>query len=233
MAENGPVTNAEHSPQFPETELVKKAETDAKQAHASILGNFANLALPVAGGTADPSTINAAIEQSKAHAETTRFFSEIFALQRKGTLIREELDKRLVNWALNIPGLKERFDELPHNVRTCVDEFKDSDLSGNNPVPHAVGFKPPPSMSTIKKINKLKDALEKQRLADEWKKYPDIVEKNGDRVAYVEKFPFENWGETVANTPTVKKKFSLKNVLILDYLHSQKRRRRPKYCQVR
>jgi hypothetical protein len=204
MTENPPTSEVSQVSQFPATELVKKVGDDAKQTHINILSHLANLALPVAGGTAEPSTIDGAIEQVKAHLETTKFFSEVFALQQKGTLLREEFDKRLVNWLLNVPGLKEKFDELPDNVRTCVDEFKDSDLSGDNPVPHAIDFKLPPSTSTAKKISKLNAALEEQRNADEWKKYPNVVEKNGDKVKYVEKFPFENWGETVANTPAVK-----------------------------
>ena len=30
-----------------------------------------------------------------------------------------------------------------------------------------------------------------------------IVENDGERVVYVEKMLFENWGETVKNTPAV------------------------------
>lgn len=205
MAENASTAKVEHDLKFPATDVIKKVEANAKQVHIDILKNLANLSLPVIGGTAEPSTVDAAIEQVKAHEETTRFFSEVFALQKKGTLIREEFDKRIVNWLLNIPELKEKFDELPEDVRTCVDEFKDSDLSADNPVPHAVDFKLPPSSSTAKKISKLKAALEEQRNADQWTKYPNIVEKNGDKVAYVEKFPFENWAETVANAPAVQK----------------------------
>ena len=96
-----------------------------------------------------------------------------------------------------------KFDELPENVRACVDHFKDCDLSKTDPLPLAHGFKLPPITATAKKMKKLKAAWEEQYKLDQGTKYPNIVGKNGDRVLYVEKAVFENWRQTVENTPAV------------------------------
>lgn len=191
-------------PQFPAAKLVKDIESEIEQAQVKTLSRLANLSVPVVGRTAQPESIESAIEKVLAHGETTVLFGQLFSLFNKGALTREDLDQRLVNWALKIPGLKEKYDELPDETRRCVDQFKDSDLSQENPVPLSGGFKYPHSSSTIKKIASLKAACQKQFDSDKGLTYPDIVENNGDKVMYVEKFAFENWGETIKNTPAVR-----------------------------
>jgi len=104
---------------------------------------------------------------------------------------------------MKIPELKGKFDELPENIRTCVDKFKDCDLSQEDHVSVAEGFKCPPTAATAKKIENLRTAWEKQFSEDKGNKYSDVVEKNGDKVMYVDNFAFENWGQTVKNTPAV------------------------------
>jgi len=190
-------------PLYPAAELVKNINSEIEQAQVKTLSRLANLSVPVIGRTAHPESIESAIEKVLAHGETTVLFGELFSLFHKGGLTREDLDQRLVNWALKIPGLKEKFDELPEETRKCVDQFKDSDLSQDNPVPVSSGFKYPPSSSTSKKIANLKAAWQKQFELDKGLTYPDIVESDGEKVMYVEKFTFENWGETIKNVPAV------------------------------
>ena len=190
-------------PKFPAAELVKNLQSEVEQAHVKTLSHLVNLSVPVVGGTAKSASIDAAVEKVLAHGETTMFFGEVFSLFQKGSLTREELDQRLVNWLLKIPELKGKFDDLPENIRACVDQFKDCDLKQEDPVPLPNGFKPPPTAATAKKIEKLKTAWEEQLKIDKGLKYPDVVEKDGNNVMYVEKFVFENWGETIENTPAV------------------------------
>ena len=190
-------------PKFPAAELVKSLESEIEQAQVKTLSRLANLSVPVAGRTAPAESIHSTIEKVLAHGETTLLFGQLFSLSNKGVLTREDLDQRLVNWAMKIPGLKERFDELPNEVRRCVDQFKDSDLGQENPVPLSNGFKHPLSSSTAKKIANMKEAWLRQFDIDKGLAYPHIVENNGEKVMYVEKVAFENWGETIKNTPAV------------------------------
>jgi|SRR5271170_4533695 len=191
-------------PKFPAAELVKNLESEIGQAQVKTLSRLANLSVPVLGRTADPESIESAIEKVLAHGETTVFFGQLFSLLHKGALIREDLDQRLVKWALKIPGLKEKFDELPEGTRKVVDQFKDSDLTQENPVPLSSGFKIPLSSSTAKKIATVREAWQRQFDIDKGLAYPEIVENNGEKVKYVDKFSFENWGETIKNTPAVR-----------------------------
>ena len=190
-------------PKFPAAELVKDLENEIEQAHVKTLSHLVNLSVPVVGATAKSASLDAAIEKVLAHGETTLFFGQVFSLFQKGLLTREELDQRMINWLMKIPELKGKFDELPENVRACVDQFKDADLSQEDHVLVAEGFKCPPTASTEKKIEKLRTAWEKQFNEDKGMKYSTVVEKNGDKVMYVDEFAFENWGETVKNTPSV------------------------------
>ncbi len=76
---------------------------------------------------------------------------------------------------MKIPELKGKFDELPENIRTCVDKFKDYDLSQDDHVSVAEGFKRPPTAATAKKIEKLRTAWEKQFNEDKGIKYSNVV----------------------------------------------------------
>ena len=190
-------------PKFPAAELVKSIQSEIDQAQVKTLSRLANLSVPVIGRTAHPESIDSAIEKVLVHGETTVLFGQLFSLFHKGTLTREDLDQRLVNWALKIPGLKEKFDELPDETRKAVDQFKDSDLSQENPVPLSSGFKTPLTSSTAKKIATLKAGWQRQFDLDKGLAYPDIVENNGEEVKYVDKLIFENWGQTIKNTPAV------------------------------
>jgi hypothetical protein len=190
-------------PKFPAAELVKNLQNEIEKAHVKTLSNLVNLSVPVIGATAKSASLDATIERVLAHGETTLFFGQVFSLSQKGLLTREELDQRLINWAMKIPELKGKFEELPEDVRACVDKFKDCDLSQENHVSVAQGFKPPPTAATAKKIEILRTAWEKQFNEDKGIKYLTVVEKNGDKVMYVDEFAFENWGQTVKNTPAV------------------------------
>ena len=190
-------------PKFPAVELVKNIQSGLEQAQVKTLSRLANLSVPVIGRTAHPESIDSAIQKVLTHGETTVLFGQLFSSINKGILDRKDLDQRLVNWALKIPGLKEKFDGLPEDVRGCIDQFKDSDLGQDNPVPLSNGFKHPLSSSTTKKIAALKAAVKQQFDIDKGLTYPTVVENNGEKVMYVEKFAFENWGETIKNTPAV------------------------------
>jgi hypothetical protein len=196
------VAKKNFDPKFPAANLVETIHKDAQQAHVQTLSRLANLATPVIGKTAEPNAIEATIDQVLAHAETTKFFGELFSLAHKGILTREEADQRLVNWSLKIPGMKEKYDELPDNLKSDVDRFKDHDLTQEF-VPTAVGAKFRPDPNVERTSAKMKAMWEEQFKLDKGEKYPDILEKDGTRVVYVEKMLFENWGETVKNTPAV------------------------------
>lgn len=116
---------------------------------------------------------------------------------------REELDQKLINWALKIPGLKEKFDTLPDPVKKIMNDFKDADLSDDGWKGKASGFRLPCSPKMAMKMAKLKQMWDEQTKADGGNNYDGVVEGDGSAVLYVQKFPFENWGDTVKNTPAV------------------------------
>ena len=203
MATALPATNAStFDPQFPATEEVKKIKADSEQAQVRTLSRIANLSVPVAGGTAKPDSLDATIEQIVAHGETTLFFGNVFSLFQKGQLTRRELDQRLVNWVLKVPGLRQKFDELPQNMKEFVVQFGKSDLSAEEPI-QVVAQKFPSNSAIMKQTTTLTKALEAQLQIDKGEKYPDVLENDGSRVKYVQDFKFVNWGETLANTPSV------------------------------
>lgn len=128
----------------------------------------------------------------------------MFSKFQAGTLGREELDQSLLNWALKIPALKEKFDELPDDVKAIVDKFRDADLDKLDEVKGlAQKFEFAPSPGTSAVMADLQTALDGQTEAAKASKYPSVVEQDGTPVEYVEKADFENWGQTVRNTPAV------------------------------
>ena len=127
----------------------------------------------------------------------------MFSKFQAGTLGREELDQNLLNWALKIPALKDKFDELPDDVKAIVDKFRDADLDKLDEVKEMAQkfeFAPSPGMSAV--MVDLQTALDAQTKATQ-AKYPSVVEQDGTPVSFVEKAEFENWGQTVKNTPAV------------------------------
>jgi hypothetical protein len=198
--------NSKFDPKFPAAAELKSLRAKQISAHTDSLSLLANLSIPVAGQTAKTSAIDNALADVRAQGETINFFSDIFTRyqQTSGKLSREELDQKLINWALKVPGLKEKFDDLPDGVKTIMDDFKDADLSQKGGLRgKAAGFKLPTSPKTAMKMAKLKQMWDEQVKVDGGNKYTGVVEKDGTPVLYVEKFPFENWGDTVKNTPAV------------------------------
>ena len=114
----------------------------------------------------------------------------------------KELDQKLLNWILKLPGTRDKYNGLPDDLKAYVDEFKDHDLTREF-APTVSEIKFPANYATAKKIAQLKAMWEEQYKLDKGKHYPDVVEKNGDHVRYVKKVIFENCGETVRNTPAV------------------------------
>ena len=203
MATAEPTTsNVATNPRFPAADLVDSIHKDAEKAQRDTLKRLANLAVPVAGKTADSDAIDATIDQVLSHGETTKFFGELFSLAHKGILTREEVDQRLVNWVLKIPGMKEKYDVLPDNLKSDIDQFKDHDLTQEfSPTSCGAKFRPNPTIE--RRSAQVKAMWEEQFKLDKGEKYPDVLENDGKRVMYVEKMLFENWGETVKNTPAV------------------------------
>jgi hypothetical protein len=200
-------STSKFDPKFPAAEELKDLHSKYITAHTDTLSLLADLSIPVAGQTAKPSAIANTLADVRAQGETINFFSDIFerTQQTGGKVSREELDQKFVNWALKVPGLKEKFDDLPDDVKKIVDQFKDADLSqdGHAGEKAAEEFRLPTSPKTALKATKLKTLWEEQVRVDGGKKYDGVVENDGTPVAYVEKFPFENWGDTVKNTPAV------------------------------
>ena len=190
-------------PKFPAVQLVKDIQSGLDEAQVKTLGRLANLSVPVVGHTAHSESIDAAIQKVLAHGETSVLFGQLFSGAHNGTLTREDLDQRLVSWAFKIPALKEKIEGLPEDARQCIHQFKDSDLQQDQPVPLSAGFKRPISSSTAKKIAVQKAAWQRQFDLDKGLAYPNVVENTGQKVMYVEKLVFENWGETIKNTPAV------------------------------
>jgi hypothetical protein len=134
-------------------------------------------------------------------------FSDILSRSQQGQIPREELDQRLLNWVLEVPGMKEKADELSPEMRGLVDKFSAHDLKDPFVVDHGVTY--PAHPATAKKTAHLKAALEAQFKIDGCEKFPSIVENTGKRVEYVERTAFENWGETIKNTPSVSSLFRI------------------------
>jgi hypothetical protein len=203
MRANGIMTANGHPATFPGTKLVQDIRKQAKDSHVRTLKRLANLSVPVVGASVQRDTLNDTIDEFRAHGATTTLFGELFALFQRGELSREELDQRLINWGMTMPGLREKFDELPKNVRECVEEFRRVDLKKEWKVKGAEGFKLPMNLATVRKSKALKEAWEGHVSAGQSGKYTTVVENSGEPVAYVDKFPFENWGETSRGTPAV------------------------------
>ena len=200
------------NPKFPAAEEGDALRHESEQAHAESLKRIADLLTSVAGRTAKSDSIDASIDEVRAHGETTTttFFTELISRSQKGILTREELDQQWLKWVLEVPGMRKKYDDLPGNLQAYVDQFKSHDLTTEF-VPRDGPTKFPPNTATARKIAQLKAMLEEQYKLDKGEKYPDVVENNGDKVPYVENLLFENWGETVKNTPLVHPYLSLLN----------------------
>jgi hypothetical protein len=196
--------NGINNQKSPGEEIVNVLHKQTRQAHIRNLSRLANLTTPVLQGAAKRDSIDSTVEEILAHGATTTFFGEIFSLIQRHEINREELDQKLVNWALKVPPVKEKFNALPEEIRTHVEQFKDRDLSAEGVGDVGHGFKKPMSAATARKCAELRDAWEKQYQMDGGKKFPEVVENTGEPVRYVEKLLFRNWGETVENTPAVR-----------------------------
>lgn len=181
----------------------KDMVTMLQNAHVRNLSRLANLSVPVISGTTTAATFGSTVEEILAHGATTTLFGEIFALIQKDELTREELDHKLVNWVLRVPGVQARFDKLPADIRGCVDEFRVWGGKARDRIPGTRGFKKPMTPITKKRVEGIKFAWQEQCKVDGGRKYPEIVENTGEPVKYVEKLVFKNWGDTVESTPAV------------------------------
>jgi hypothetical protein len=193
--------NGEFDPLFPAAQEVKRLQQEQGTAITASLSRLANLSIPVLGQTAKPEAIDETLQYVLAHGETIKFFGETFS--NANTIGHPEFVQKLINWAFVVPGLREKFDDLPESVRSSVDKFRTIDLSKEDGRSAVEGFRIPPSASVSRKTELLKKGWDAQMKLDGGKKFPNILENDGSHVAYVEKYVFENWGETVKNTPAV------------------------------
>ena len=181
-------------------DLSAKLQKQVRQAHLRNFGRLATLSTQV---IEKPSGVDA--EEILAHGATTTFFGEIFSLIQRNELTREELDQRLINWMLRVPAIKENYNALPENVRGYVEDFRLADIKKERT--GVTGFRRPTPFAA-RKCAGLKKAWEGQLKLDGGKKFPEVVENNGEIVVYIERAVFKNWGETVESTPAVR---SLRN----------------------
>jgi hypothetical protein len=224
-------SNNAFDPHFPAAKEVQDLTSAIGAEQISSLSQLADLSVPVGGSTAKPAALDSAIEQVQATGSTINFWGDAFAGTRAGTLTREGLDQKLVNWVLGMPGMSSKVDELPPQAKAMVQEFRTADLSSPewDGMKLAEKFRIPTSVGTQKKMEELKgavDALDEEAM----KKYPFVVEEDGSPVMYVDKAVFQNWGQTVKNTPAV----PLSTLcLTVDHVYSQDGSRCAEYRQIR
>ena len=221
-------TATKFDPNFPAAAEVKGLQGDVRTAHVKSLTRLATLSIPVAGQTAKADDLQATIDEVHAHGTTISFFADLFERSYQGKLGREELDQGLIDWAMKMPGMKQKFDELPDEVRRTVEAFKDADLHQEfDPKKH--GFARPETSRSTKKVAEMRTLFAEQVRADGGKGYPTVVEKDGSPVQYVNKAVFENWGQTVKNTPAVK---SHRIVVMVGHVYPEERGWCSKHCQI-
>ena len=186
-------------------QVVDKVTRQTRQAHVRNLSRLADLSVPVIGHGAKVHNIRSSVEEIIAHGATTVFFGEIFnlLLDKNGGdgVPREELDQKLMNWILKVPGVSERFGSLHPTVKGHVERFRASDLATWDK--DMEGFKRPLTPVVARKCADMKKAWGEQIKKDGGMRFPDILEANGERVIYIENIQFENWGETVRKAPFV------------------------------
>jgi hypothetical protein len=203
-AKPAPAVNGAAPPGIPGSSFVREIGKQSNNAHAESMKRLANFTVPAVGGSAESGALDDTIEQFRAHASTISVFADIFAMFQQKRLSREELDQRLLNWGIQMPGLKEAFEDLPPSVHDAVLEFIKADLNTlDGSLDATKGFKIPMNLATAKKCDEVKAEWEKQLKADLGGKYPTVVENNGDPVPYVENYAFVNWGQTSRSTPAV------------------------------
>jgi hypothetical protein len=239
VAANGSVINGTNgifkpTPTLSTAESVAKVQKQTRQAHIRNLSRLANLSTQVISGESSSPhkssehSISSTVEEILAHGATTTFFGEIFALIQKKELTREELDQKLINWLFKLPALKEKVEGLPDDVRKHVEEFGKWDFSLRERL-RVPGFRRP-TPAAARKCAGLKAAWKEQYELDGGNGYPSVVENNGDTVMYVENSVFQNWGDTIQNTPAV---CLLTMELIPDHIYSEKCYWGTEYCQIR
>lgn len=162
------------------TELLASIQKEAKTAHVDTLSRIANLTVPTLA-TATPRThLIAAIEQVRGHGETAAVFTGILSRLHQGPIQREDLDQRLLNWVLQVPGIKEKVGDLSPEMRTLAEEFAAHDL--RQPFVLGQGINYPHNPATEEKMRQLGLALQAQVVKDGGQKFPSIVENTGERV---------------------------------------------------
>jgi hypothetical protein len=202
------MTSSEQSssfdPHFPAAKEVCGLTKGMSAAQVATLSHLANLSIPVASTTAEPESLDTAIVQVQVHGETLRFWGDIFAKTRQGTLSREELDQRLINWVMTTPGMEDKVEELPDDVKCLIHEFRTADLASLTWDADKLTkeFKIPISLDMSKTVAMLKEQWEILD-DDAMKKYSSVVEEDGSPVKYVENIALENWDQTIQNTPSV------------------------------
>lgn len=186
---------------------LSKVQKATRQSHVRNLSRLATLSTQIISSPS-PTTPedNTTVDEIISHGATTTFFGEILALLQKGELTREELDQKLCNWVLTIPGARKTFEGLGEETRGFIEEFRRADLKKGKSVPTAMGFRRPrESLRVYRCVQEMQGAYAEQLKIDGGKGYPSVVEHDGRPVRYVNKATFKNWGDTVETMPSVPK----------------------------
>src|SRR5271163_3921833 len=109
----------------------RKAHTNTLQTLATLSGPMSTTASTSTPTSVPKGTLSGAVDEVLSQAATTTFFGELFSLiQDKGdNVTRLEVDQKLLNWGIAIPGVKEKLATLPPDLANSVQQFRTADVS--------------------------------------------------------------------------------------------------------
>jgi len=190
-----------------DTANLSKVQNATRQSNVRNLSRLANLSTQIISGDSHRTPADethSTVDEILSHGATTTFFGEILALIQAGELTREELDQKLLNWILTIPGARKKFERFEEGTKGYIQEFKGADLrKGKGVSTMGDRFKRPNTLRVHRCVQELQDSYNEQLKIDGGKAYPSVVESDGSPVRYVNKKTFENWGDTVETKPSV------------------------------
>ena len=194
------------------TANLSKVQKATRQSHIHNLSRLATLSTQIISSDSPhtpPDETHSTVDEIISHGATTTFFGEILALIQAGELTREELDQKLLNWILTIPGARKTFERFDSRTKGHIQEFRRADLrKGKGDSTVGVRFKRPHTLKIHHCVQELRDSYEEQLKIDGGKLYPSVVENDGRPVRYINKKTFQNWGDTVETKPSVHPAFS-------------------------
>jgi len=189
------------------TANLSKVQKATRQSHVHNLSRLATLSTQIISSDSPrtpPDDTHSTVDEIISHGATTTFFGETLALVQAGELTREELDQKLLNWILTIPGARKQFERFEGGTKKYVREFQKADLrKGKGVSTVGVRFNRPQTLKIHHCVQALQDSYAEQLKIDGGKMYPSVVENDGRPVRYIKNQTFENWGSTVETKPSV------------------------------